>query len=332
MSETAEHSSVASDNRISSARRTLQVEADGLKHLSASFDGPLGAAFINAVETIENASGRVIVCGVGKSGHIARKIASTLSSTGTAAYYVHPTEASHGDLGMIASDDVLLIISNSGETAELRDILSYSRRFAVPLIALTSKADSALGSAADIVLELPRHAEACPNGLAPTTSTTLQLALGDALAIALLENKGFSPNDFKMLHPGGRLGASLSYVRDVMHGIAELPLVQQETVMSDTLVVMTSKRFGCAGVIDGEGNLVGVITDGDLRRHMENDLLGNNAGTVMTPDPVVTNPDDLASAVLEVLNSRKITGLFVTEQGRPVGIVHIHDILRLGVK
>ncbi|NNF76474.1 MAG: KpsF/GutQ family sugar-phosphate isomerase [Rhizobiales bacterium] len=332
MSDTAEHSQIASDGRIASARRTLQVEADGLKHLSASFDGPLGIAFIKAIETIENATGRVIVCGVGKSGHIARKIASTFSSTGTAAYYVHPTEASHGDLGMIAPDDVLLIISNSGETAELRDILSYSRRFAVPLIALTSKPDSALGGAADIVLELPRHAEACPNGLAPTTSTTLQLALGDALAIALLENKGFSPNDFKVLHPGGRLGASLSYVRDVMHGMPELPLVKPDTVMSDTLVVMTSKRFGCAGVIDGDGNLVGVITDGDLRRHMENDLLGNNAGTVMTPDPVVSSPDDLASAVLELLNSRKITSLFVTEHGKPVGIVHIHDILRLGVQ
>ncbi|MCP5080711.1 MAG: KpsF/GutQ family sugar-phosphate isomerase [Alphaproteobacteria bacterium] len=332
MSDTAEHSQIAADNRIASARRTLQVEADGLKHLSASFDGLLGAAFIKAIEAIENASGRVIVCGVGKSGHIARKIASTFSSTGTAAYYVHPTEASHGDLGMIAPDDVLLTISNSGETAELRDILSYSRRFAVPLIALTSKRDSALGAAADIVLELPRHAEACPNGLAPTTSTTLQLALGDALAIALLENKGFSPNDFKVLHPGGRLGASLSYVRDVMHGMTELPLVKPETVMSDTLVIMTSKRFGCAGVIDGDGNLVGVITDGDLRRHMKNDLLGNNAGTVMTRDPVVSSPDDLASAVLEMLNSRKITSLFVTEQGKPVGIVHIHDILRLGVQ
>ena len=332
MGDTAEHSRLASDNRIASARRTLQIEADGLKHLSASFDGPLGAAFVSAVETIENAGGRVIVCGIGKSGHIARKMASTLSSTGTAAYYVHPTEASHGDLGMIVPDDVLLIISNSGETAELRDILSYSRRFAVPLIALTSKPDSALGTAADIVLELPRHAEACPNGLAPTTSTTLQVALGDALAIALLENKGFSTKDFKVLHPGGRLGASLSYVRDIMHGMTELPLVRPETVMTDTLVVMTSKRFGCAGVIDEEGNLVGVITDGDLRRHMKNNLLGNNAGTVMTPSPVVASPDDLASAVLEMLNSRKITSLFVTEQNKPIGIIHIHDILRVGVK
>ncbi len=332
MSDTAEHSHLSSDSRIDSARRTLTVEADGLKHLSASFDGPLGAAFIAAIETIENAKGRVIVCGIGKSGHIARKIASTFSSTGTAAYYVHPSEASHGDLGMIAPEDVLLIISNSGETSELSDILSYSRRFAVPLIALTSKPDSALGTAADIVLELPRHAEACPNGLAPTTSTTLQVALGDALAVALLENKGFSSKDFKVLHPGGRLGASLSYVRDVMHDVSELPLVNPDTVMSDTLVVMTSKRFGCAGVVDGDGALVGVITDGDLRRHMKNDLLHNTAGAVMTPNPVVASADDLASAVLETLNSRKITSLFVTRQNKPVGIVHIHDILRVGVK
>ncbi|MEM8686965.1 MAG: KpsF/GutQ family sugar-phosphate isomerase [Pseudomonadota bacterium] len=332
MSDTAEHSHLSSDNRIESARRTLTIEADGLKHLSASFDGPLGTSFIKAIETIESAKGRVIVCGMGKSGHIARKMASTFSSTGTAAYYVHPSEASHGDLGMIAPEDVLLIISNSGETAELRDILSYSRRFAVPLIALTSKPESALGTAADIVLELPRHAEACPNGLAPTTSTTLQVALGDALAVALLENKGFSPKDFKVLHPGGRLGASLSYVRDVMHEVNELPLVHPDTVMSDTLVVMTSKRFGCAGVVDGDGNLVGVITDGDLRRHMKNDLLDNTAGTVMTQNPVVASADDLASAVLETLNSRKITSLFVTQQNKPVGIVHIHDILRVGVK
>ncbi len=332
MSETAGHSQLASDIRIESARRTLKIEADGLKLLSASFDGPLGTAFIDAIETIENATGRVIICGIGKSGHIARKMASTFSSTGTAAYYVHPSEASHGDLGMIVPDDVLLIISNSGETAELRDILSYSRRFAVPLIALTSKPDSALGTAADIVLELPRHAEACPNGLAPTTSTTLQVALGDALAIALLENKGFSTNDFKIFHPGGRLGASLSYVRDVMHGMSELPLVRLETVMSDTLVIMTSKRFGCAGVIDDDGNLAGVITDGDLRRNMKKDLLDITAGTVMTSSPVVASPDDLASAVLETLNSRKITSLFVTEQSRPIGIVHIHDILRIGVK
>ncbi len=332
MGSTAEHNSLATDRRIESARRTLQIEADGMKHLSAAVDGSLGVAFIKAVETIESATGRVIVCGIGKSGHIARKMASTFSSTGTAAYYVHPTEASHGDLGMIAPDDVLLIISNSGETAELRDILSYSRRFAVPLIALTSKPESALGTAADIVLELPRHAEACPNGLAPTTSTTLQVVLGDALAIALLENKGFSSKDFKVLHPGGRLGASLAYARDVMHGIDELPLVQSETAMSDTVVVMTSKRFGCAGVVDQEGNLIGVITDGDLRRHMENDLLGNNAGRVMTANPVVASPDDLASSVLEMLNSRKITTLFVTEQNKPVGILHIHDILRVGVK
>lgn len=332
MGDTAEQSGLATDSRIESARRTLQIEADGLKHLSAAFDGPLGAAFIQAVQTIENATGRVIVCGVGKSGHIARKIASTFSSTGTAAYYVHPTEASHGDLGMIVPDDVLLIISNSGETAELRDILSYSRRFAVPLIALTSKPESALGTAADIVLELPRHAEACPNGLAPTTSTTLQVALGDALAIALLEDQGFSSNDFKILHPGGRLGASLCYARDVMHGITELPLVKPDTAMSDTVVVMTSKRFGCAGVVDEEGHLLGVITDGDLRRNMKTDLLGSKAGAVMTPNPVVASPDDLASAVLEALNSRKITSLFVTEQRKPIGILHIHDILRVGVK
>lgn len=315
-----------------SARRALLTEADGLQQLIAALDGPLGDGLAKSVQVIRNAKGRVVMTGMGKSGHIARKIAATLASTGTPASFVHPAEASHGDLGMITPDDVVIMISNSGESPELRDILIYTRRFAVPLIAITSVPDSTLGKEADIVLPLPRAKEACPNGLAPTTSTLLQLALGDALSMALLEDKGFSALDFRKFHPGGKLGAQLKYVRDIMHGRDELPLGQSETAMADALIVMTQRSYGCFGVVDAEGRLAGIVTDGDLRRNMSPELLNHSVGAVMTQAPKTIGPDALASEALEQLNALKITSLFVIDEDRrPVGLVHIHDLLRIGL-
>jgi arabinose-5-phosphate isomerase len=314
------------------ARKALLTEADGLQQLIAALEGPLGDGFARAVELIRGAKGRVVLAGMGKSGHIARKIAATLASTGTPASFVHPAEASHGDLGMITGDDVVIMISNSGESPELRDILTYSRRFAVPLIAITAAPDSTLGKEADIVLPLPRAKEACPNGLAPTTSTLLQLALGDALAVALLEDKGFSAHDFRKFHPGGKLGAQLKHVRDLMRKRDELPLGTPDMAMADVLIVMTERSYGCFGVIDHDGRLTGIITDGDLRRNMSADLLDRQAGAVMTRAPKTIAPDALASEALEQLNSLKITSLFVIDESqRPVGLIHIHDLLRAGV-
>jgi arabinose-5-phosphate isomerase len=287
--------------------------------------------FVAAVRTMKAATGRIILSGMGKSGQIARKIASTLASTGTPAMFVHPSDASHGDLGMITQSDAIIVLSWSGETEELRNIVAYSRRFAVPLIAITAAAGSALAKSADIVLELPICAEACPNGLAPTTSTTVQLVLGDALAVALLEDRGFTAIDFRRLHPGGRLGAALTFVRDIMHAGDQVPLAVETMAMSEAVVVMTEKSFGCLGIVDSAGELAGIITDGDLRRHMTPDLLSLKAGAVMTRNPVVASPDDLASSVLDRLNRSSITSLFVVQDRKPVGIIHIHDLLRLGV-
>ena len=313
------------------ARAALITETQGLELLVKALDGPLGEAIATAVAQIRAARGRVILAGMGKSGHIARKIASTLASTGTPAMFVHPAEASHGDLGMITADDVVLMISNSGESPELRDILTYCKRFAVPLLAMTARIDSTLAQEADIVLPLPAAREACPNGLAPTTSTLLQLALGDAIAIALLDDKGFTARDFKNFHPGGKLGAKLKHVRDLMHKQAELPLVAPAMPMSEAILVMTSKTYGCLGVVDGEGRLTGVVTDGDLRRHMDRDLLDRTVGEVMTHAPKTIEPDALTSEALETLNSSKITFLFVVDGlGRPLGLIHIHDLLREG--
>ena len=315
-----------------SARRALVTETEGMQQLVEAMDGALGDAFARSVQVIRSAKGRVVMTGMGKSGHIGRKIAATLASTGTPASFVHPAEASHGDLGMITSDDVVIMISNSGESPELRDILVYSRRFAVPLIAITSAPDSTLGKDADIVLALPRAREACPNGLAPTTSTLLQLALGDALAMALLEDKGFSAHDFRKFHPGGKLGAQLKHVRDVMHKQAELPLGPGTMQMSDVLIAMTRRSYGCFGVVDGDGRLSGIVTDGDLRRNMSPDLLNRTAGSVMTLAPKTITPDALASEALEQLNALKITSLFVIdEELRPIGLIHIHDLLRIGL-
>ncbi len=321
----------SSDDIVASARRSIGIEARGIQQLAGALDGPLGAALSRAVHMLQSARGRIIVSGMGKSGQIARKIASTLASTGTPSIFIHPGDASHGDLGMITSQDAVLAFSWSGETPELSDMVAYTRRFSVPLIAVTAQQNSALARSADIVLQLPDHDEACPNGLAPTTSTTLQLVLGDAIAVALLEQKGFTASDFKVLHPGGKLGAALAYVRDIMHSGNSVPVAGQDTPMSDVLVIMTEKSFGCLAVLDPAGRLAGVITDGDLRRHMNGDLLSARARDIMTESPIVIAPDDLASSALELINNSAITALFVVEDGRPVGVVHVHDLLRIGV-
>jgi arabinose-5-phosphate isomerase len=319
------------DALIACALRTLEAETGGLAALSAGIEGSLGQAFICAVAMIKAARGRVIVSGMGKSGHIGNKIAATLSSTGTPAFFVHPAEASHGDLGMITSDDVIVAMSWSGETAELKNVINYSRRFRIGLIAITADAASTLGKAADIALVLPQAREACPHNLAPTTSSLMQLALGDALAIALLESRGFTALDFRQLHPGGRLGAALTFVRDLMHTGPEMPLKPIGTRMSDAIVEMSAKGWGCVGITDAAGHLVGIITDGDLRRHMRPDLLEALVEDVMTWGPNTVRPGQLASEALEILNSLKRTVLLVVEGERAVGLVHMHDLLRAGV-
>ena len=313
-----------------SALRTLALEADGLAALETALKGPLHAGLEAAVQLLKAAKGRVIVSGIGKSGHIGQKIAATFASTGTPAFFVHPSEASHGDLGMITRDDVILALSWSGETVELKNIITFSRRFNVPMIAITSGGGSALAQQSDVVLALPRAKEACPHGLAPTTSTTMQLAMGDCLAIALLEAKGFTAHDFKMFHPGGSLGASLKYVSDLMHKGDRVPLARETDCMSEAIVTMTTKSFGCLGIVDGKGRLIGIVTDGDLRRHMGDGLLRATTGEIMTKRPKTVAPTMLASAALEQINSSRITAMFVVDKGRPVGIVHIHDFLNAG--
>lgn len=317
---------------VESALRTLDSEASGVAALSAALRGELGAPFASAVERIRAARGRVIVSGMGKSGHVGRKIAATLASTGTPAFFVHPGEASHGDLGMITPDDVIVALSWSGETAELRSLIDYSRRFRIGLIAITSSGDSALGRAADVALVLPQAREACPHNLAPTTSSLMQLAIGDALAVALLESRAFTALDFRALHPAGQLGALLKYVRDVMRSRNETPLAPLGTRMSDAIVEMSAKGFGCVGVTDQSGGIVGIVTDGDLRRNMRPDLMEMTVDQVMTKNPKTARPDQLASEALEFLNSSKVTALIVVEGDRkPIGILRMHDILRAGV-
>ncbi len=308
------------------ARTVLQVEGDAL----ASMRERLPADFDAVVEALLQVTGRVIVSGMGKSGHVAAKIAATMASTGTPAQYVHPGEASHGDLGMITRADALILISNSGETKELADIIAYAKRFAVPLVAITKRPDSTLGRQADHLLDLPNAPEACGIGMAPTTSTTCTMALGDALAVALMTLRGFERENFLDFHPGGTLGAQLLTVSAVMHKGAALPVVTPDTPMSETLLEMTAKGFGVAAVTDGEG-LIGVITDGDLRRNMD-DLMGRTAGEVATMDPLSISPAALLSEALGLMNARKVSALFaVDEAGRLQGLVHIHDILRAGV-
>jgi arabinose-5-phosphate isomerase len=316
---------------VASALRTLDLESEGIAQLRAALAGPMARAFGAALRALRNARGRVVVTGIGKSGHVGQKMAATFASTGRPAFFVHPTEASHGDLGMITPDDVLLALSWSGETVELKPLITYSRRHQVPLISITSRAESALGQQSDIVLELPRIKEACPHGLAPTTSTTMQLVLGDCLAMALLEAKGFTAHEFKDFHPGGSLGASLKYVSDVMHKGEALPLVRDTAPMSAALVTMTQKRFGCLGIVDAKGKLIGMVTDGDLRRHMGADLVRARTADIMTRRPKTAKPKMLASAALEMINAARITTLFVVDKGKPVGIVHVHDLLRAGI-
>ena len=312
---------------LEAARRVLRLEAAAIEALSRSLDG----AFDRAVHLLYAATGRVVVSGMGKSGHVARKIAATFASTGTPALFVHPAEASHGDLGMIASGDAVVVLSNSGETAEVADIVNHCRRFAIPLVAITGRAASTLGQTADLVLELPDVPEACPLGLAPTTSTTAALALGDALAVALLDLRGFSSEQFQQLHPGGRLGRRLVRVRDIHHEGDALPLVAATAPMTEALLEISTKSFGCVGVLDAAGRLAGIITDGDLRRHMDDGLLARTAAAVMTPNPKTIAASALASEALGRMTTAKITSLFVAEDGRPVGIVHLHDCLRAGV-
>lgn len=311
---------------LTTARRVIAREAEALAMLGQALDG----SFSDAVRLIMAAKGRVIVSGMGKSGHIARKIAATLASTGTPAHFVHPAEASHGDLGMITKGDVALVLSNSGETPELADIVAHTRRFGIPLIGVASKADSTLMRQSEVAILLPDAPEACETGIVPTTSTTMMLALGDALAIALMEHRAFTPDHFRLFHPGGKLGAKLLKVRDLMH--AAVPLIDASRPMSEALLVISAKGFGVVGVTQGEA-LCGIITDGDLRRHMEG-LLTLQAGQVMTPAPRSISPDALAEQAVALMNDRKITCLFVVspdDPSRPVGIVHIHDCLRAGV-
>jgi arabinose-5-phosphate isomerase len=316
---------------IDSALRTLEAGGSGISALVTAMQNGLGQPFAAAVELIRGARGRVVVSGMGKSGHVGHKIAATLASTGTPSFFVHPAEASHGDLGMITPDDVIMALSWSGETAELKNLIDYSRRFRIGLIAVTAEAGSTLGQAADVVLALPPAREACPHNLAPTTSSLMQLALGDALAIALLDSRGFTKVDFHNLHPGGRLGAALTFVRALMHAGAAAPLAPRGARMADALVEMSAKGFGCVGITESPGTLIGIITDGDLRRHMRANLLDAKVDEVMTKAPITVRPDQLASEALEMLNSAKITAMFVVEDGKPVGIVHLHDLLRAGV-
>lgn len=314
---------------IATGRRVLGIEADALQAMALMLDG----RFSRAVERLAALKGRLIVTGMGKSGHISRKIAATFASTGTPALFVHPAEASHGDLGMITPDDLVLAVSNSGETPELADIVAYCRRFSIPLMVIVGRPESALAKAADFVLLLPDRPEACPMGLAPTTSTTAALALADALAIALLEEKGFDANRFGVFHPGGKLGKKLIKVEELMHGDDALPLVRRESSTADAILEMTTKRFGCVGVLDQDGGLAGIITDGDLRRHMDSDLLKRPADEIMTCSPRTIAPDALAVEALAMMNhpDRPITVMFVIANRRPIGILHMHDCLRAGV-
>jgi arabinose-5-phosphate isomerase len=320
----------ANPGDVDVARSVLHTEAAGLHALAAC----LTPSFSHAVDLLAGANGRVVVSGMGKSGLVARKIAATLASTGTPALFVHPAEASHGDLGMIVPGDAVLALSNSGETAELADLVAHSRRFGVPLVAITARAGSTLARAADVALTLPAAAEACPMGLAPTTSTTMQMALGDGLAVALLTRRGFTAADFHRIHPGGRLGTRLRRVRDLMHVGDAMPLAPPDTPMDRALLLMTEKRFGCLGVVDRSGRLIGIVTDGDLRRAMGPALLSRHAVDVMTSAPRTIAPDALAGEALRAMNAheRPVTTLFVVDAaGRPLGILHIHDLLRAGV-
>lgn len=326
---------------LAEACNVLRTESAGLHAMISALEAPstpdqegLGAAFIEVVERILSGNMRVVVTGIGKSGHIGRKIQATLASTGTPAIFVHPAEASHGDLGMLQKGDAVLAISNSGETAEMADVISHARRFGMLLIAMTSCAHSTLARTADIVLLLPRAPEACPNGLAPTTSSTMQLALGDALAIVLLQRRGFSASDFGVFHPGGRLGTQLRRVRELMHPGPSMPLGTPDTPLRQVIMEMTRKAFGCMGVVDANNRLVGLITDRDLRLALELDLDHTRAADIMNTQPQTIGSDVLAAEALRIMNDRPrpISSIFVlNDTDQPVGIVHLHDLLRAGI-
>ncbi len=313
---------------IISAQRTIDKEIEALRMMESNLNDNLS----RALDIMQNTKGRVIITGMGKSGHVGSKIAATLASTGTPSFFVHPGEASHGDLGMLTGDDCVVAISNSGETKELSDIIIYCKRYNIPLISITKNQDSALGRAGDVLLLLPNDGEACPLGLAPTSSTTATIVLGDVLAVALLERKGFTKTDFKQRHPGGKLGAFLQKVSDLMHTGNDLPLVNENTNMQEALLVMTSKMLGCVGIINDQGVLLGMITDGDLRRCLTPELLTQKASQVMTANPKTITPDALVAEALSIMNNtgKGITQLFVTEKQKPIGIIHIHDCLRAG--
>jgi len=313
-----------------SALRTLRTEASGLAALESALGNELAEPFAQAVDFIGGISGRVIVTGVGKSGHIGSKIAATFASTGTPAFFVHPAEANHGDLGMIAADDAIVALSWSGETAELKGIVAYARRFAIPLIAITAGLDSALARQSSVVLGLPKVAEACPHGLAPTTSTLMQLVVGDALAIALLEARGFTPDHFRTYHPGGKLGASLVMVGEIMHRGDKVPSVPAGTGMGEAIAEISRKGFGCVAVVDAGGGVVGIVTDGDLRRQVGPDLLQRTVDQVMSCNPRCVTADTLAGTALQMINAASITSVPVVEGGRLIGLVHLHDLLRIG--
>ncbi len=321
----------ADDVALDSAHRTVAAGQAGLAALTAALSSSLGAPFARAVELFGTLRGRVVVTGMGKSGHIGSKIAATFASTGTPAFFVHPADANHGDLGMITRDDAILALSWSGESAELQGIVAFSRRFGIPLVAMTAGLDSALAREATVVLPLPRVTEACPHGLAPTTSTLLQLTLGDALAVAMLETRGFTADHFRTFHPGGQLGAKLRHVRDVMHRGERIPAVRSGTGMRQAILEMSQKGFGCVAIVDETGRLAGIITDGDIRRHIDADLLALSVDEVMTPTPKTIEPDMLVGTALQELNNDGITALIVAdEDGAPLGIIHLHDLLRIG--
>ncbi len=327
LSELKEPDAVDPQRVLDSAKRVLHLESKALDSLAES----VSDSFVEAVEVLGRVAGRVIVTGMGKSGHVARKIAATLASTGAPSLFVHPGEASHGDLGMVTRDDAVIAVSKSGNTTELNDIVAYTRRFQIPLIAMTGQVGSPLAERADVSLILAPAPEACPLGLAPTTSTTMMLALGDALAVALLERHGFSEEDFQVFHPGGSLGMKLLRVSDLMHTADRLPLCGPDTKMKEAVDIISSKPFGCIGVVDTAGALIGIITDGDLRRQMGPDLLGKSVEEVMTPAPKTIVARALAAEALQVMDSFKITTLFVIEKGRPFGLIQLYDCLRADV-
>jgi len=310
---------------IKEAKKVLKIEIESIKTLNSSFND----SFYNIVNTMFNTTGLIVVTGIGKSGHIANKISATLSSTGTPSHFVHPSEASHGDLGSITENDCILAFSNSGQSNELNDIINYAKRFGIPLLSISSNKNGLLSKKSNYSIVFKKPTEACPLNLAPTSSTTMSLIIGDAIAITLLKMRGFKKTNFSNLHPGGNLGKDLVKLSEIMHDKSELPLVNENELMSKVLILITEKSFGCVGVINKKGNLIGVITDGDLRRNMNSDIVNKKAKSVMTHNPYLASQDTIVAEALNIMNTKKITSLFICKNKKPIGIVHIHDLLRL---